>query len=112
MSDEAQSFMILLAYVFLQNARPDRAAVLLAALDRLVPGQGKVLCGLALAQVRSGKAQRALDTLDRLAMAGGVDSAFHLLRSQALSALDRREEAAAAMRAYVQLRASTAPEKD
>lgn len=108
MGDEAQSFMILLAYVFLQNARPDRAAVLLAALDCLVPGQSRVLRALALAQVRSGKAQRALDTLDRLALAGGVDAAFHLLRAQALSALDRREEAVAAMRAHVQLRAAPA----
>ena len=37
-------------------------------------------------------------------MSGGVDAAFHLLRSQALTLLERREEAALAMRAYLQLR--------
>ena len=96
--------MRLLAYVYLQNARPDKAAVLLSALDMLAPGQPKVLTALALAQIRSEKAQRALETLDRLAMAGGIDAAFHLLRAQALGTLSRREEAAAAMQTYLQMR--------
>jgi Flp pilus assembly protein TadD len=104
MTAEEQVFLALLGHVYLQNARPDKAAVLFAALDRLAPGQPKVLCALALAQVRSGKAQRALDSLDRLAMAGGVDAAFHLLRAQALSQLGRNEESQVAMRTYLQLR--------
>lgn len=108
MNEDQSDFLRLMAYVFLRNGRPDKAAVLLAALDQLMPGRPAVLRALALAQVRSGKGQRALDTLDRLAMAGGVDAAFHLLRAQALTGLERREEAALAMRAYVQLRAPVA----
>lgn len=104
MTAEEESFLALLGYVYMQNDRPDKAAVLFAALDRLAPGQGQVLRALALAQIRSGKAQRALDALDRLAMAGQADAAFHLLRAQALGALNRQDEAAAAMRAYLQLR--------
>lgn len=104
MTTEEQTFLFLLGFVYLQNARPDKAAALYAALDKLAPGQRKVLCALALAQVRSGKAQRALDSLDRLAMAGGVDAAFHLLRGQALNALGRNEESQVAMRTYLQLR--------
>lgn len=41
-------------------------------------------------------------------MQGGVDAPFHLIRSQALLALERRDEAAAAMRAYVALRPAPA----
>lgn len=104
MTGEEQSFLALLGHVFLQNSRPDKAAVLFAALDRLAPGQRKVLASLALAQIRSGKPQRALDTLERLAMAGGADAGFHLLRAQALGVLERNDEAQAAMRAYVELR--------
>jgi Flp pilus assembly protein TadD len=104
MPEDQQNFLQLLAYVYLQNARPDKAAVVLAALDTVAPGQRKVLCSLALAQVRSGKAQRALDTLDRLALAGGVDATFHLLRAQALGSLERQAEAAAAMQTYLQMR--------
>lgn len=104
MNEEQISFVELLAYVFLQNARPDKAAALLAALDALMPGRRKALCALALAQIRSAKPRQALETLDRLALAGGIDAAFHLLRAQALSLLARRTEATAAMQTYLQMR--------
>lgn len=104
MTEEQQTALALLAHVYLQNARPDKAAVLLAALDVLAPGQQRVLRALALAQVRSDKPNRALDTLDRLALAGGTNAAFHLLRAQALTALQRAEEAQNAMKTYIDLR--------
>lgn len=104
MQDQEQSLLHLLAYAMLQSARPEKAAVLMAALDRLRPGQPPVLRTLALALVRAGKPERALAALDRLAMAGGVDAAFHLLRAQSLGALERPEEASLAMNAYVHLR--------
>ena len=100
--------MDLLGYVYLQNNRPDKAAVLLAARDVLAPDHPRTLLTLALAQVRSAKPGRALDTLDRLALQGAMDAAFHLVRAQALQALDRRDEAAGAMRAFVALRNNTA----
>ncbi len=104
MTRTESDFMQLLAYVYLQNARPDKAAVLLGALDAVAPGQARTLRALALAQVRSAKPQHALETLDRLAMSGGIDAAFHLLRAQALGLLARRTEAAAAMRTYLVMR--------
>ena len=104
MPDDKQTFLSLLAYVYLQNARPEKAATLLAALDVLAPTQARVLTALALAQLRSGKAEAALQTLDRLALAGGVGAPFHLLRAQALGSLGRAPEAAAAMQAYTGLR--------
>ena len=102
------TLLSLLAYVFLQNARPDKAAVVLAALDAMAPAQPRVLRALAVAQMHCGKVVHSLETLDRLAMAGGADAAFHLLRTQALALAERREEAAAAMRTYLHLRGAAA----
>lgn len=98
--------MDLLAYVHLQNNRPDKAAILLAARDVLAPNDPRALLTLALAQLRSGKPTRSLDTLDRLALAGAMDAPFHLVRAQALQTLERPTEAASAMRAYVAQRAA------
>ncbi len=108
MGEREQMLIYLLGYFCLQNARPDKAAILLAALDVLAPGQIRVLRGLALSEVRTGKPRRALDTLERLAMIGGGDAAFHLLRAQALGALERHEESAAAMQAYIHMRNQSA----
>lgn len=96
----------MLGYIYLQHGLPDKAAVLLAAREVLAPGEPRALLTLALAQVRSGKGERALATLERLALAGGVDAGFHLVRAQALRAVGRTEEAAAAMRAHVAARAA------
>lgn len=110
MPEDQRNFLALLGYVFLQNARPDKAAVVLAALDLMAPGDARAMLALAMAQLRSGKPERALDTLDRLAMAGGADAAFHLLRAQALAACGRAPDAAQAMATYLRLRpASTTP---
>lgn len=99
----------LLAYIYLQNGLPDKAAVLLAARDVLEPDAPNALMTLAVAQVRSAKPQRALSTLDRLALLGTMDATFHLVRAQALQALERGEEAASAMRAYVSMRLEATP---
>ena len=96
--------MDLLAYIYLQNGLPDKAAVLAAARDVLQPEQPRVLMTLAVAQLRAAKPQRTLDTLDRLAILGAMDATFHLVRGQALQALGRHEEAASAMRAFVAMR--------
>ena len=105
---ESIELMDLLAYVYLQNRLPDKAAVLLAARNVLAPDDPRALLALALAQVRSAKPQRALNTLEQLALLGAIDAPFHLVRAQALQALDRRDEAASAMRAFVALRNPTA----
>ena len=107
-----KDFLQLLGFVYLQNARPDKAAVVLAALDAMEPGQPRVLLALALAQIRSNKPVRALQALDQLAMAGGADAAFHLLRAQALGAADRGDEAAIAMATYLQLRDGLKADKE
>lgn len=96
----------LLSYIYLENDRPEKAAVLLAALDELGLADARQRVSLALAQLRAGKPETALGTLDRVAMQGGLSAAFHLVRAQTLVALQRGAEAEAAMRAYIALRAS------
>lgn len=106
---EARELLSLLAYVYLENNRPEKTAVLLNALRALGLAGARELATLALAQLRAGKAEAALSTLEALAMQGGVDAPFHLIRSQTLLALERRDEAAAAMRAYVASRPAASP---
>lgn len=103
---ESAELLGLLAYVYLENDRPEKTAVLLAALEALNLAEPRQLVTLALAQLRAQKPDSALATLERVALRGGMDAAFHLVRAQALLALERHAEAAAAMRAYVAMRAS------
>jgi Flp pilus assembly protein TadD len=100
--------MDLLGYIYLRHGLPDKAAVLLAARDLLYPDDAPTLLRLALAQARAMKPQRALATLDRLALLGAMDAPFHLVRAQALQALGRAEEAAGAMCAHVAMRPAAA----
>ncbi|ARP93553.1 tetratricopeptide repeat protein [Bordetella genomosp. 13] len=109
LSADSAELLGLLAYIYLENDRPEKAAVLLSALDALGAAEPRQQVTLALAQLRAGKPETALATLERVALRGAMDAAFHQVRAQALLALDRRPEAAAAMRAYVAMRASGAP---
>lgn len=109
LSPDSIELLGLLAYIYLENNRPEKAAVLLSALETLGVADSRRRLSLALAQLRSGKPESAAATLERAALRGEVDAPFHLVRAQALLALDRRAEAAAAMRAYVALRAAAAP---
>ncbi|MEG1767081.1 MAG: hypothetical protein RR311_01335 [Comamonas sp.] len=102
-------FMDLLAYIYLQHGLPDKAAVLLSARDLLAPDNARALLTLALAWVRSAKPRKALEVLERLAILGAMDAQFHLVRAQALQALERHDEAASAMRAYVGMLAQAGP---
>lgn len=96
--------MDLLGYIYLQHGLPDKAAVLLTARDVLAPDNPKTLLTLAVAQLRSEKAQRALATLERMILLGAIDSSFHLVRGQVLQQLGRETEAASAMRAHIATR--------
>jgi len=96
-------FLDLQAYIYLQHGLPDKAAVLLLARDLLAPDNARALLSLALAQLRSAKPGKALQTLERLAILGAMGAEFHLVRAQALHALEQHAESASAMRAYVAL---------
>ncbi|HET8597402.1 MAG TPA: hypothetical protein VFM22_06555 [Castellaniella sp.] len=112
LGEQGPVLLDLLSYIYLENDRPEKAAVLLAALDELGLADARQRVSLALAQLRAGKPETAIGTLDRVALQGGLSSAFHLVRAQTLVALGREAEAEAAMRAYVDLRARQAPPAD
>lgn len=99
----------LLASIYMENNRPEKAVVLLAALDALGLAEPRQRVALALAQLRAGKPADAQATLERVAMSGAIDGPFHLVRAQVLTALARPQEAGAAMRAYVALRGANTP---
>nr|WP_255662611.1 tetratricopeptide repeat protein [Acidovorax sp. D4N7] len=101
--------MDVLAYIYLEHGLPDKAAVLLSARNLLAPDDARVLLTWALALVRSGKPEKALQTLERLAMLGAMGAEFHLVRAQALQMLDRQAEAASAMRAHVAMEPRATP---
>ena len=111
MSRDEQQLISLLAWFYLQNARADKAAALLAALDLLWPGNPATITGLALAHLRPGNQQAALDTLDQLALHGEIDARFHLIRLQALNAQERHEEAGEARLAYLEQRRHAGAER-
>ena len=112
LGEHGATLLDLLSYIYLENDRPEKAAVLLAALDELGLANARQRVSLALAQLRSGKPDSALSTLDRVALQGGLSGAFHLVRAQTLTALSREPEAEAAMRAYVDLRTRQATPDD
>ena len=103
-SENEREFVLLLSYFFLQNNRPEKAAVLLKAYDVLKTDDPEILSMWACAALRSEKPAEALDLLNRLAAIGKMDSSFHLMRGQALAKLKRMDEASSAMRFYIKAR--------
>jgi ATP/maltotriose-dependent transcriptional regulator MalT len=97
-------FLELLAFTYLQNNRPRKAAVLLMAADRLEILKDRALLMLAMAQQRSGDATQALATLDRLEALGSPNALLHALRARAWAALHQPVESQAAMREYLAAR--------
>lgn len=99
----------LLAYVYLENHRSDKAIVLLQAIEALGQADAHTLAMLALAQRRSDQHEAAIQTLGRLATyktAASLKPVICLIRAQALQALGRTDEAYAAMQDYIGLRST------
>jgi predicted Zn-dependent protease len=108
LSGRQQDLLRLLAHVYLQHDKPERAVVLLHALHALAPGDALSEKLLAYAYVRSGRPHEAMLLLDPLLERGGVGPEVHLMRSQAYGLMGRMSDAAWAMRRYVEAR-SAAP---
>ena len=108
-SHDAHELLGLLAYIYLEHSHPEKSITLLQALQEMHLANPQEQTMLALALLRTGKPDAALDVLDRLALDGIQDAPCHLIRSQVLHALDRKSEAQTAMRAYLRLRAQNTP---
>ena len=109
MRDEDRQALSLLAFVLLQNDRPEKAVALLDALDAAQPSHPPTLQTLAVAQLRSGKPENALQTIDRLSILDAPLPLLDLLRAQALVAAGRHSEAEAAMAQFLQKRQELTP---
>jgi|LauGreDrversion4_2_1035121.scaffolds.fasta_scaffold27495_9 predicted Zn-dependent protease len=101
MSPQEATALHVLAYVLLHNGQADKAAVLLEAVDALRPGDTRTVLALATAHLRGGAAARALQALDRFSRDAPAPPTANLLRAQALSLLDRPDEARTAMHAFL-----------
>lgn len=98
----------MLAYIYLRNNRPEKAMTLLQAIDIIDSGERQHLALLALAQQRSGQFEQALQTLARISKDvadESLDASVALIRTQALQALGRTQDAVLSMQTYVQHRA-------
>jgi predicted Zn-dependent protease len=110
-----------IGWLQLQHGDPLQAVTLFDALHALLPSDRRVALSLALALLRTGNPQTALDTLEHLSietsstdlMMDDLYPCHQLLRSQALAALGRLAEAARAMRIFIrQRRLLDGPERD
>ena len=104
MSPDQRQLLELLGFIFLENARNEKAETVYAALAALDPKNPRHVLALACAQVRNGKFEGALANLDRMLERGDISAPVHLLRGQALARLGRGPEADRALRAYVAAR--------
>lgn len=95
-----------LAYLYLLQGYVDRAALIYNTLHILEPTVLQHLRGVAVAHSRAGRHDKALAALDELALRGAVDAPFYSLRARVLADLGRLDEAQAAMRSYLGLRAT------
>lgn len=95
-----------LAYMYLNQGFTERACLLYAALHLLQPEAPQHVRGIAVSNARAGRPDRALAALDLLALRGEVDAPYYSLRARVLGSLKRPDEAQAAMRSYLGLRAS------
>lgn len=107
----------LIGFLQLQYGNPSDAVVMFDALRALFPSDRNLSLSLALASLRSGDPQSALEVLDDampIALAGQQIAAsarhdalapcHHLLRGQALAGQGRMAEAARAMRLFIRHR--------
>lgn len=110
MSAGARETLVLsqLAYLYLLQGYVDRSALIYQTLHILEPDAPQHLRGVAVAHSRAGRHEKALSALDELALRGAVDAPFYSLRSRVLADLGRLDEAQAAMRSYLGLRAARA----
>jgi predicted Zn-dependent protease len=96
----------LVAFFYMQSGRPSQAATLYRALSLLQPQDVKHAKSLAYAYLSQGNAEHALEMLDSIVGPNEPSPEVHLMRAQALAALDRIDDAQVSMRAFLSMRRS------
>lgn len=95
MTETQKQFLLLLAYLYLQNGKWPKALVLLRALEAFFPADPHVALNLAYAQLGAGNFEEALQRAEACTGSGAPEPlrlAALLIRSQSLWGLGREEE--------------------
>ncbi|CRE13788.1 Uncharacterised protein [Bordetella pertussis] len=104
---QVRELLQLLAHHYQLQRQWSKTVALLAALDALDAIDSQSLLALALGYLHQGEPRMALVTLDKRALRATPDAAGHLVRAQAMQALNRPDDARQAMRDYMALRAAS-----
>lgn len=94
MDSSAHDFLALLAYAYLRHGKAYRAVTALEGAQALRPSDGWISRTLAYALLLAQDYNGSLAQAERHARTHGSDEGLELMRSRALYALGRREEAA------------------
>ncbi|ABC31783.1 protein containing tetratricopeptide repeats [Hahella chejuensis KCTC 2396] len=106
LSPANREWLLALAFVYLQQNHHKKALTLLQATAKLCPEDAYVTRGLAFACLKAARYKDALTLSDRSLRELGVKpetAPFLLIRSHALWALERPEEARKSLKKYHQL---------
>ena len=104
---QVRELLQLLAHHYQLQRQWSKTVALLAALDALDAIDSQSLLALALGYLHQDEPRMALVTLDKRALRATPDAAGHLVRAQAMQALNRPDDVRQAMRDYMALRAAS-----
>ena len=110
MNSAQEDLLRVLAQVFLEHRRPEKAIILLEALAIFQPGARDVLKPLALAYLAAGRYQDGATAAQQFlngADAGESVAPMYIIESRALWLLGRKEEARRSVRRFIEARAET-----
>lgn len=93
MDEGSTDFLSLLAYAYLRNGKAAKAVIALEGAEALRPRDPWISRTLAYALLLAQDYNRALAHAERHGRAFGADQGLDLIRSRALYALGRRDEA-------------------
>ena len=93
MNATVHDYLSLLGYLLLRHGKTSRAISILEALLALQPGNLWARRTLAYAFLEDGRHEQCLQELDLVAASGTTEASDQLLRSRALWALNRQQEA-------------------
>ncbi len=110
MNPAQEDLLRVLAHVYLEHQRPEKAIILLEALAVFHPGARHLLKPLALAYLAAGRYEDGATAAQRFlngAADGETVAPMYIIESRALWALGRKEDARRSVRRFIEARAGT-----
>lgn len=103
MDSETRQTLMMLAWLFMQSGRMDKAQVWAAALAADDPTDGVTAALYGRLLLEDARPEEALAVLQKGKFSGKIRRVGALLQARALNDLGRKEEAVATWRAFLQL---------